>query len=223
MNLELASGLEVADPLARLRMFFAEEYDYYDGLPSGDPNHVGPVDVLATVAMNSFINDAAKVRGVQRGMAERCDSLLAEIPEQADLLSFDLGVVRNLLHEAVQVRQVLVPVATKVLHRKRRSLVPMLDSVVVRYYLPEGPFAPFEDNRRAADAAVPVLAPFRKDLETGLEPLVDLGHAVREVGFVVTPLRVLELLVWTEVEPRGYYRSARQSAGGEQGTPTRSS
>ena len=145
-------------------------------------------------------------------MAEHCDSLLAEIPEQADLLSFDLGVVRNLLHEAVQVRQVLIPVATKVLHRKRRSLIPMLDSVVVRYYLPEGPFAPFEDSRRAADAAVPVLTAFRKDLETGLEPLVDLCHALHQVGFVVTPLRVLELLVWTEVEPRGYYRSTKTNA-----------
>jgi len=206
MNLELASGLVVANPLGGLRAFCAEEYDYYDGLPSEHPNHVGPVDVLATVAMNSFINDAAKVRAVQRGMAERCDPMLAEIPEDADLVSFDLDVVRNLLHEAVQVRHVLVPVATKVLHRKRRSLVPMVDSVLLRYYLPEGPFAPFEDKRRAADAVMPALVAFREDLRTSLEPLADICRALRQEGFLLTPLRALELLIWTEVEPRGYYR-----------------
>lgn len=207
MNLELESGLTVPAPLLRLRAFFSEEYDYYDALPSEDPNHVGPVDVLATVAMNSFVNDAAKVRAVQRGMAERCDLLLAGIPEEADLLSFDLEVLKNLLHEAVQVRGVLIPVATKVLHRKRRSLVPMLDSVVIRYYLPEGPFAAFEDKRRAADAALPALAAFRADLQASLAPLTDICRALGAEGFAVTPLRVLELLVWTEVEPRGYYKS----------------
>jgi Family of unknown function (DUF6308) len=206
MNLELASGLVVADPLRRLRAFSAEEYDYYDGIPSDDPNHVGPVDVLATVAMNSFINDAAKVRTVQRGMAERCDPLLTGIPEEADLLEFDLEVVRNLLHEAVQVRQVLVAVATKVLHRKRRSLIPMLDSVVVRHYLPEGPFPPHQDKRRAADAAMPALVAFREDLRTCRDPLSDMCRVLGQEGFVLTSLRALELLIWTEVEPRGYYR-----------------
>ena len=35
--------------------------------------------MLASVAMNSYVNDAAKVRVVQRGMAERCDPLLGQI------------------------------------------------------------------------------------------------------------------------------------------------
>jgi hypothetical protein len=117
MSLELASGLSIAEPLQRLRGFLVEEYDFYDALPSEDPNHVGPVDVLASVAMNSYVNDAAKVRVVQRGMAERCDPLLGQIPEDANLSTFDLDIVRDLLHAAIQVRHVLVPVATKVLHK----------------------------------------------------------------------------------------------------------
>jgi hypothetical protein len=205
-ELVLASGASIAEPLGRMRTFMAEEYDYYDGIPSEEPNHIGPVDVLATVAMNSYVNDAAKVRAVQRGMAARCDPLLREIPENADLADVDLEVVRELVHEAVQVRNVLVPVATKVLYRKRRSLIPMLDSVVLRYYQPGGRFAAFEDKRRAASAALPVLEAFREDLSNSREPLEGLSQSLHEDGYGgVTALRVLEVLVWTEVEPRGYY------------------
>lgn len=205
MELALASGATITDPLTRLRAFFEEEYGFYDGIPSNEPDHIGAVDVLATVAMNSFVNDAAKVRVVQRGMAEQCDPLLREIPVGADLAEFDLAALRDLLHAAVQVRNVLVPVATKVLHRKRRALIPMLDSVVLRYYLPDAPAAPFEDKRRAADATVPALAAFRTDLRDHRGSLDDMCGALRQEGYPVTALRALEVLVWTEVEPRRYY------------------
>jgi Family of unknown function (DUF6308) len=111
------------------------------------------------------------------------------------------------LHEAIQVRHVLVPIATKVLHRNRRSLVPILDCVVVSPYLPEGPFGAFEDKRRAASAALPALAAFREDLRAATEPLCDVCRTLRLEGFRVTSLRALELLVWTEVEPRDYCRN----------------
>jgi hypothetical protein len=204
--LELPSGLSIAHPLARLRAFLTEEFEFYDALPSEDPNHVSAIDVLATVAVNSFINDAAKVRTVQRGMAKACDPSLAEIPEEADLRSFDLDAVRSLLHEAVQVRHVLVASATKVLHRKRRALIPMLDSVVIRHYLPTTSLAALEDSRRAAEAAVPALVAFRQDLMDSWGLLSDKCQVLESEGFPITPLRALELLVWTEVEPRGYYR-----------------
>ncbi len=70
-------------------------------------------------------------------MATNCEPILPSIPQDADLLDLDClsEPLRELLHAAVQIKGVLIPVATKVLHRKRRSLVPMLDSVVIRHYL----------------------------------------------------------------------------------------
>lgn len=87
--------------------------------------------------MNSFVNNAAKVRRVHRGLAERCDPLLPSIPVEADLASFDsdLALTGGLLDAACQAWGVWIPVATKVLHRKRRRLIPMLDTVVVEHYL----------------------------------------------------------------------------------------
>ena len=88
--------------------------------------------MTVTIAMNSFINSANKVRSVHRGMAEACDPLLPEVPVDADIRTFDLdGTISSELFDgACRVRGVLMPVATKVLHRKRPGWIPMLDNVI---------------------------------------------------------------------------------------------
>ena len=67
--LELASGCAIERPLDRLKWFCEGEYAYYDAIPSVDPNGIDPLDVLVTVAMNSFVNSATKVHRVHQGMA----------------------------------------------------------------------------------------------------------------------------------------------------------
>ena len=91
-----------------------QEYDYYDRIPDMAPNRIEPIDVMMTIAMNSFVNNATMVRLVHRGLAGQCDSILHLIPADADLLTFDpqLREFEKLIHAAVQARQVLVPVAT---------------------------------------------------------------------------------------------------------------
>lgn len=80
----LSSGptVDLGDPIRR---FFSEEWAYYDGIPDTDPDHIVPVDVLATVAVNSFVSTADKVRRVHRALAEVVDPVLVRIPADADL------------------------------------------------------------------------------------------------------------------------------------------
>jgi len=204
--LVLPSSLTLTEPTRRLLAFCREEYAYYDAIPSADPNAIEPIDVLVTVAMNSFINNAALVRSVHQGMAEACDPLLAEIPQHSDLLDedFDSSGVERLLDAACQVPQVQLARATKVLHRKRRSLIPMMDSVLNDYYLTS-----LGGGRRAASVATVVLGAFRDDLRAVVGDLRTIGEDVRSQGYDPTPLRMLEVLVGTEVEPQGYYRTSR--------------
>jgi hypothetical protein len=69
-TISLPSGLSIPDPTDRMLRFCREEYPYYDGLPSGDPDRIEPLDVLATVAVNGFYNaNAATLRRVHRGLA----------------------------------------------------------------------------------------------------------------------------------------------------------
>jgi hypothetical protein len=207
--LHLASGLRVEQPLERLRRFSAEEYAYYDAIRDPDPDRITPMDILATVSMNSFVNSATKVRSVHGGMAANCDPLLPEIPVGADLRTFDIGAVRDLLDAACRARGVLVPVATKVLHRKRRRLVPMLDSVVIDAYRNRGltlSLGALQEGSKAADAVMPVLEAFRGDLIGSWGELEVLRARLSEEGFTLTNVRLLEVLIWVQTEPRGYYR-----------------
>jgi Family of unknown function (DUF6308) len=213
--LELPSGLVVADPLGRLHRFCQAEYGYYDGIPHGDPNRLEPLDVLVTTAVNAFATaSAARIRQVHQGLQGRVEPLLAQIPTNVDLVSADeaaLAGVRRLLEAAVQVSWVLVPVACKVLHRKRPRLIPMLDNVVLGHYqhaLGE-PWlaAASQDKRRAAAAGMRVLVAFRDDLRAVAEPLGVVVDVLSREGFSLTPVRALEVLVWTQVEPYGQYRA----------------
>jgi Family of unknown function (DUF6308) len=213
--LELASGCSVESPLDRLKWFCEGEYAYYDAIPSANPNRIDPLDVLVTVAVNSRVNSATAVHRVHQGMATNCEPILATIPEDADLLDLDhrSGPLRELLHAAVQIYGVLIPVATKVLHRKRRSLVPMLDSVVIRHYLSAPEYKSLlpgtESKDKAADVAMVALRLFRDDLLEARREIEDLQQQLALAGFPLTAVRALEILVWTHTEPAGGYRATR--------------
>jgi hypothetical protein len=215
----LASGLTLsfAEAESQLQRFCREEFAYYDAIVDRVPNRIEPIDVLATVAMNAFINPktslAGLVRSIHRELAGRCDSLLARIPISADLLTSDplLTEFRNLVHAAVQTPGVLVAVATKVLHRKRRNYIPMLDSIVVKHYatamkrldwIEKG-----QSKSSAADVAVEVLKAFREDLRQALPQINALRTSLANAGYELTPVRILEVLIWIEREPNGYYRT----------------
>ena len=209
--LNLPSG-RINNPSERLISFCESEYAYYDAIPSADHNHIQPLDVLVTVAMNSYVNDSVKVRRVHQGLAANCDHLLLSLPEDASLIELDRWrePLRELLHAAVQAQLVLIPVATKVLHRKRRALIPMLDNVVLNHYLNTDTHRSLlsgtQDKRRAAEAAMTALDLLRTDLVSGERAIAGLRAVVDAHGFELTSVRILELLVWMEVEPAGYYR-----------------
>ena len=95
----LPSGLAVAGATAEARLlrFFRAEYAVYDAIADADPDRVVPLDVLATLAMNSRVDDAPtgsdsarRVRTFHRGLAAACDPLLPAIPAGADLPEFVL-------------------------------------------------------------------------------------------------------------------------------------
>ena len=67
-DVTLSDDMEIERATTRLLCFCREEYDYYDGLPRGHPDHIEPSDVLATVSVNSSITSAAQVRQIHRGM-----------------------------------------------------------------------------------------------------------------------------------------------------------
>jgi hypothetical protein len=216
-TLSLVSDLSIENPLSRLTKFCENEYVYYDAVPKGDPNHVEPVEVLATVGINSRIDTATKVRTVHLGMVEHCDPLLPAIPADVDLLTFEpLDAVAELLSGAMKAKYVLLATATKVLHRKRPALIPVLDSVVVAHYLnrlreQKLLAKSWEDRTAATEAGRLALIGVRENLKGAAAEIDGFVHALSAAGFHLAPVRVLDILVWSETEGAGYYRNG----GGE--------
>ncbi len=215
MDIQLpASNLSIPDCERQLLSFCDQEYAYYDAIPSGDPHRIDVIDVLATFAVNSRIGGADRIRAIHRGIATKCEPVLRHIPPEANLLEFDheLALARDLLDAACSVPWVLTAVATKILHRKRRAFMPMLDSVVIGFYLDAlglGKTKPLlQAKAKAADATLPALRAFREDLRGVADEINALGAKVEGLRYFLTPVRILEILVWTQTEPRGYYRNA---------------
>ena len=86
MGITLPSGLTITEAEGRILRFAENEYAYYDGIPSTQPNHITPVDVMVTNAINSNVNTADKIREVHLGLAEACDPILPMIPEETTLI-----------------------------------------------------------------------------------------------------------------------------------------
>ncbi|MFI5259079.1 MAG: DUF6308 family protein [Candidatus Limnocylindrales bacterium] len=213
MQLATYTGIIIDGAEERVLRFLATEWRYYDGIEDDEPNTITVLDILAPVMVNAYMGTGAdQLRGIHLGLVAECEPVLAQIPVGADLRSFDpdFSIIRQLLHAAVSVRGVLLPVATKVLFRKRRQLIPMLDNVVIGYYLDatgsRNLLDRTQDKRHAADVAVHVLKAFREDLVGCYAQLADMSAAATRAGHPISPLRLLEFLVWSETEPRAYYR-----------------
>lgn len=214
-ELRFPSGLVVDDPLGRLLRFCQVEYEYYDAVPQGDPNRVEPLDVLATVGINSRLDTATKVRTVHLGMSAVADSLLAGIAVDAELHSFgNLDPVHELLAAAMTTKFVLLATATKVLHRKRPGLIPILDSVVVAHYVHDDPTEKallrrsWENRSAAADMGRLAVERLRKDLIDQFDSVDALQKRVASEGYDLSHVRLTDILVWTERELAGSYRAS---------------
>ena len=212
MATELPSALTVDLSPSLLRYFCREEWVYYDGVPDRDPSRILPEDVTVTVAMNSFVDTADKVRTVHRGMVKACDWTLRDVPVDADIRTFDVdgAIALELLTAACRVKGVLLPVATKVLHRKRPGWIPMIDNVILVAYLDArgrgGMKARTQEGAKAAGVGIFVMNAFRKDLEAVEGEVHAVEVELAEADTPMTPVRILEVALWMAIEPKGYYR-----------------
>jgi hypothetical protein len=212
-SIAFPSGISVKRPLDRLSKFLAAGFDWYDSFIDESPHSIVPFDVLVATGINAFIGgaSAATLRTIHLDMVKLCTSPLNVLAVDTDLAEVvDLAAVVDLIVAATEARGAQSAVATKILHRKRRHLVPILDSVVVGYYCEDRmartlaeSYAPLAARRSALTS---VLATIRADLRAVTGELAQLRDEVAGAGWPVGTLRIHDILVWTELEARGYYR-----------------
>jgi hypothetical protein len=207
----LPSGFVIPDDAeAKLLAFTREEFVYYDGIADTCPEEVVPLDVLATFSVNSYVGSASRIRRVHRGIAAAANATLAVIRVDADLARDDWPreQIRRLLSSCCAVHGVGVAVATKVLHRKRPNLIPMLDSVIIRHYLGKRGADRVQTKAYASVVGTEAMEAFREDLLAAYDDVLNLQRALMKSRFFLTPVRVLEIMIWIEAEQNGVYRGS---------------
>lgn len=136
--LNLANGLVLPDATKLVEQKFTSfRWGWYDGVVTPS-DRIEPVDFAITVAMNSRATagrmaEFMKVAGAVEVWLQKIpvDLCLADVDDG----SCDWDAVQGMFEAACAAPGTKLSVASKILHRKRPHLVPILDRVVVdRHY-----------------------------------------------------------------------------------------
>jgi hypothetical protein len=119
------------------------------------------------------------------------DDWLAGIPVDASLRDHDDATHTALVELPALASGTSLSLVTKVLHRKRPWLIPMIDREVIDWY------RPLTGQRRAVDAWEPLLEHLAEDLRTNREQLAELRAVLLLLhGISITDLRTVDVVIW---------------------------
>jgi hypothetical protein len=206
--IHLRDGRLIEDPLGKLRRFCDSEYALYDAVDTPQDDTLTVNDIVLSVAVNSRL-DAKGLSSVWQGKASveqhlRLISPAVSLTDPEDAIPWDTIV--RMFEEFEHIKYAKLAVASKILHKKRPALIPMMDDVVRKYY--EGVYPSFPWSWKCGPLSGQLMRHFREDLLVARPQLETL--AASQVDTPLTLVRLLELLIWVETEPRGYYRTGLQ-------------
>jgi hypothetical protein len=204
--LHLRDGRSVEDPLGKLRRFCQSEYALYDAVEAQQDDTLTVHDILLSVAVNSGL-DAKGLSSVWNGKW-RVEQHLCLLPPALSLADpqavIPWDTIVEMFEEFEHMRHAKLAVASKILHKKRPALIPIMDNVVRKYY--EHAYTSFAWSPKCGPLSGQLMQHFRDDLLAARPQAEALSAAVQADGHRLTLVRVLEMLIWMETEPRGYYR-----------------
>ncbi len=197
--LELPSGLKIDRPRRLILAFVDHWYEMYDGVHVAQDNQLRASDIaLSTMLMS-------RISGVTAGYILRIkapiEDGLTRIPANLDLL--DAGTdtdipgakgIGQAITAACTVPRAKLAVSTKILHKKRPGLIPILDSFVANHYAPQCPSDP---NRSWGDYALALTRLIHRDMLSASSQLRDLQEELAENKTPMTACRILNALTWT--------------------------
>jgi len=170
--LTLRNDVTIDDPLQRALEFLAEDSSYlkYDLAPVVHDNVLMREDIQ--IANQMIARMSPRVIDGIYARADVINAALALIPSRATLAAADDMVPWRALTELMGavdgIPEVGLPRATKVLHKKRPALIPILDSVLEKYLRAVDRL--YRSGDFAADA-VALIRSYKRELDSALPTL----------------------------------------------------
>jgi hypothetical protein len=173
-------------------------YRYFELVPDAEADTVGPVDVLTAAALHPGLRQADLAWFWRH--QHQCTQALTELPAGVDLAHASDRDLRALqaLPALLEGTEVELSLLTKVMHRKRPRLVPMLDRALLERYRRHLP-------GRGVQSWPSLVELLRADLNDpgNASMLATLSDSLSEALPVVpSHLRLLDIAVWMSAHAR---------------------
>lgn len=205
----LAAGREVPDAIDRIRRYCGLAWSggppeiwawpYYDTVQSDDPDRVTPVDVLCAGVLHPGLSRSDLVFFMES--EPTIGAWLAMVPSGCRLWQLSDDQMEHLESLPEALSGASVALVSKVLHRKRPDVIPLIDRHVIDWY------RPVTGKRAAAEAWAPLVRSMREDqadeawrlaialagldLEAELWPDLDLDDRPH-----LSWLRAVDIAIW---------------------------
>lgn len=205
----VAAGREIPAAVDRIRRYCGVPWSggrpetwawhYYDAIPTAADDLVTPVDVVAAAALHPGLSRGDLAFFREEGA--RVSACLAELPVDTRLADASERVLDRLTTLPDRLPDVSISLLSKVLHRKRPHLVPLIDRHAVDWY------RPVTRTRAMREAWAPMLRAMHAEeqepprrllhaiafaaLERELWPGTDVEHRPR-----LSWLRAIDIAIW---------------------------
>jgi hypothetical protein len=211
--INLSFGKSVTDPTARLLTFLNHEYEIYDKVDVKTDDTIELLDILVANCINARIDIAEKIRSIYNGR-KAVETALTAIPADADLLAdnFDWEAVENVINAFCSIKGAMESVTTKILHKKRPNLIPIMDTVLGKHYhinFGQTVFPKYQKGKTSGKVVVAYMQQMQEEMRNCEKELDLLYEAAAQNNTTISRLRIFEILLWTEVEGGGWYRDTK--------------
>ncbi len=196
-QLELRNGKRFDDSFMLARRFIREDGSYakYDEPYVAQNNVLSRTDVELVRCFEARTGKTVEDRILAR--RAEVDSVLERIPAKSTLFDDIDATLWEALEELfslmISVKGVDISVATKVVHKKRPALIPILDSVVRNYLFTVDSIGKIKDRGKLA---VELMRSYKRDLDANADTLRKLRADLKRVGLYLTECRILDMFVW---------------------------
>ena len=187
----------------RLQRYFTQgSWDIYDGVEVANDANLTVCDIVLSAGLNSRINRNKlwQIWQHKQQIENHLNNIPNDITLEAEHIPWD--ELADLFDSFCQIKFVKEATTTKILHKKRPNLIPVCDSVLYTHFKSQ-----LREvwNRGGGVFIVKFMQLFREILLTHRPEIYSLCEFTKEEGWPVTPVRLLEVLIWIEDEPNGEY------------------
>jgi hypothetical protein len=202
MRLLLSDGTQISDPSALIANYYERDaHELYDSLEVPQDNKLD-LAALSSLAFFEVFNPRLEQWRQLWNLRSEIEAMLGKIPPNLELMSEEipwLAVVDIFNFFFLRVRGFGFARASKVLHKKRPHLIPILDTLVTKHYCTVQDEVFKEKPRREKVfgwAAKETISAIRTDIIANKEVLVKLQHLCKSRGINLTLVRTFDVVVW---------------------------